>query len=1005
MKINETVYWHAKEGYQTIGYDGEEKDVLDIKLSNSDLPCEVVLFDGRGRLLLGHTEKPSDTAIYTHTYCISQMSMHDFAGRSSEKVNVADFIKKVRFATAFDIQQLGNKSCISKGWYSSYEMCISEEKAAVPNTDLIWEILRTVILRKEMFELVVPAEYDLIATFRSSVVEILKHVPYGLWKSFSFSVNESNPKGKKRGVVFKQGKKAENKDNEFFVNFKLSTSEEKTLNSFWKLLYDYCHDSDGSFRGKVYEDFESKYRGRTFPSINAYEAYEQLCELADTSCQNNWELFCGYSKMIINNKDDETIIKLVADSFRERISNLGDVLTSPESDFLQCETPSQLKESLDKLKKSLDKHSILLSALKDNGVTLDGATSKTLIERATELKGKEPKDILKETHDFYEELKTGDTHSRIREFLSNAAIERRMQKLEAENREASEKYLEDIKAKLETALLGTSGSSIDVHAGSNEKNENVGAGRDGACTGSKQGENRGSKRKGKQPSEPRKDEHDNVRAEEESQDKKNTCGSYDTGDLNADSSRGESDSLTAFNELLKEMKEYKEATVDEEIKKKYSNTVCEVIERIANGIETERFEKIVNCCKCVENFFRGEDIKRLEADCEKRKEADKQKESVLKSMTGFKAFIEWYCEKGKQVNWRGECIDRLRKNMQENVCVDCSVKDLMHAAQFVSGKYDIYEDQTVYDAVKLIIENGLVSIMASRSKTLADIREELLYLRYLKPEEGDEYTIKCLTEGYLAGSSGKKNSTQEEKIVNQGPAPLRMFKEKLPCRKETEFEIKLGVALDLIKKIEVSLNGDNARSGDSDSREAPDETSQFSGCSSRKNDASTWDECKNAQLKESCIRMLKECNLNENEKTELRRIENELRTEPGRSADRDHDTKSSNIRLIVILISLVLILSFAGIYLYNYFFAEDEEPIPTQPPATAQPTATTQPTVEPTVDPRESEWAKQLMKASIYMQKAQAERRKESKEFSRNSERLTSAPESNEPVTTAGSQQ
>lgn len=967
MKINETVYWHAKEGYQTIGYDGEEKDVLDIKLSNSDLPCEVVLFDGRGRLLLGHTEKPSDTAIYTHTYCISQMSMHDFAGRSSEKVNVADFIKKVRFATAFDIQQLGNKSCISKGWYSSYEMCISEEKAAVPNTDLIWEILRTVILRKEMFELVVPAEYDLIATFRSSVVEILKHVPYGLWKSFSFSVNESNPKGKKRGVVFKQGKKAENKDNEFFVNFKLSTSEEKTLNSFWKLLYDYCHDSDGSFRGKVYEDFESKYRGRTFPSINAYEAYEQLCELADTSCQNNWELFCGYSKMIINNKDDETIIKLVADSFRERISNLGDVLTSPESDFLQCETPSQLKESLDKLKKSLDKHSILLSALKDNGVTLDGATSKTLIERATELKGKEPKDILKETHDFYEELKTGDTHSRIREFLSNAAIERRMQKLEAENREASEKYLEDIKAKLETALLGTSGSSIDVHAGSNEKNENVGAGRDGACTGSKQGENRGSKRKGKQPSEPRKDEHDNVRAEEESQDKKNTCGSYDTGDLNADSSRGESDSLTAFNELLKEMKEYKEATVDEEIKKKYSNTVCEVIERIANGIETERFEKIVNCCKCVENFFRGEDIKRLEADCEKRKEADKQKESVLKSMTGFKAFIEWYCEKGKQVNWRGECIDRLRKNMQENVCVDCSVKDLMHAAQFVSGKYDIYEDQTVYDAVKLIIENGLVSIMASRSKTLADIREELLYLRYLKPEEGDEYTIKCLTEGYLAGSSGKKNSTQEEKIVNQGPAPLRMFKEKLPCRKETEFEIKLGVALDLIRKIEVSLNGDNARSGDSDSREAPDETSQFSGCSSRKNDASTWDECKNAQLKESCIRMLKECNLNENEKTELRRIENELRTEPGRSADRDHDTKSSNIRLIVILISLVLILSFAGIYLYNYFFAEDEEPIPTQPPATAQPTATTQPTVEPTVDPRESEWAKQLMKASIYI--------------------------------------
>lgn len=856
MKINETVYWHAKEGYQTIGYDGEEKDVLDIELSNSDLPCEAVYFDDSSRLLLTHCARQDSTSHYTHTYCISQMTVHDFAGRSSEKVNVADFIKKVRFATAFDIQQLGNKSCISKEWYSSYEMCISEEKAAVPNTDLIWEILRTVILRKEMFELVVPAEYDLIATFRSSVVEILKHVPYGLWKSFSFSVNESNPRGKKRGVVFKQGKKAENKDNEFFVNFKLSTSEEKELSSFWKLLYDYCHDSDGRFRSKVYEDFESKYSGRTFPSTYAYAAYEQLCELADSRCQNNWKLFCEYSEMITNNKDDETIVKLVADSFRERISNLGGVLTSSESDFLQCETPSQLKESLDKLKKSLDKHSILLSALKDNGVTLDGATSKTLIERATELKGKEPKDILNETHDFYEKLKTGDTHSRIREFLSNAAIERRMQELEAENRKASEKYLEDIKPKLETALRGTSGSSIDVHAGSNEKNENVGAGRDGACTGSKQGKNSGSERKGKQPSEPRKDRNDNVRAKEEPQDEKDTSDSHDAGDLNADRSRGESDPTATLKKLLEEMKECKEATIADDIQEKYSKNVREAIERIENRIETERFKKIVEIVERVKNLCCSDDIELLKADCKKREEADKQKESVLESMTSFKAFIEWYCEKGKQVNWRGECIDRLRKNISKQGCVVCSVKDLMHAAQFVSGKYDIYEDQTVYDAVKLIIENGLVSIMASRSKTLADIREELLYLRYLKPEEGDDYKIKCLTEGYIAGSSGKKNSTQEEKIVNQGPDWWRKFKEKLPCRKETEFEIKLGVALDLIRKIEVSLNGDDERSGDSD-----------------------WDECKDVQAKRDCIRMLKKCKLSEDKKKKLKQIENELKKE------------------------------------------------------------------------------------------------------------------------------
>lgn len=939
MKINETMHFHANDGYRTIGYNEEEKDTPGIQSMNKDLPCEAVYFDDSSRLLLTHCARQDSTSHYTHTYCISQMTVRDFAGRSSEKVNVADFIKKVRFATAFDIQQLGNKSCISKGWYSSYEMCISEEKAAVPNTDLIWEILRTVILRKEMFELVVPAEYDLIATFRSSVVEILKHVPYGLWKSFSFSVNESNPRGKKRGVVFKQGKKAENKDNEFFVNFKLSTSEEKELSSFWKLLYDYCHDSDGRFRSKVYEDFESKYSGRTFPSTYAYAAYEQLCELADSRCQNNWKLFCEYSEMITNNKDDETIVKLVADSFRERISNLGGVLTSSESDFLQCETPSQLKESLDKLKKSLDKHSILLSALKDNGVTLDGATSKTLIERATELKGKEPKDILKETHDFYEELKTGDTHSRIIEFLSNEAVECRMQELEAENREASEKYLEEIKAKLENALLGTSGSSIDVHAGSNEKNENVGAGQDETCTGSKQGKKSGSKREGRQSSKSRKDEHDNVRAEEESQDEKDTSDSHDAGDLNADRSRGESDSTATLEKLLEEMKECKKATIADDIQEKYSKNVREEIERIENRIETERFKKIVEIVERVKNLCCSDDIELLKADCKKREEADKQKESVLESMTSFKAFIEWYCEKGKQVNWRGECIDRLRKNIQENVCVDCSVKDLMHAAQFVSGKYDIYEDQTVYDAVKLIIENGLVSIMASRSKTLDDIREELLYLRYLKPEEGDDYTIKCLTEGYLAGSSGKKNSTQEEKIKNQGPERWRKFKEKLPCRKETEFEIKLGVALDLIRKIEVSLNGDNERSGASDSGNASDETSSSSSSLSRKNVTSIWDECKDVQAKRDCIRMLKKCKLSEDKKNKLKRIENELKKEFEESESQYMDSKSSNIRLIIILALVVLILSFAGIYLYNYFFAEDEELIPTQPPATAQSTA------------------------------------------------------------------
>ena len=387
------------------------------------------------------------------------------------------------------------------------------------------------------------------------------------------------------------------------------------------------------------------------------------------------------------------------------------------------------------------------------------------------------------------------------------------------------------------------------------------------------------------------------------------------------------------------MKECKKATIADDIQEKYSKNVCEAIERIENRIETEQFKKIVEIVERVKNLCCSDDIELLKADCKKREEADKQKESVLESMTGFKAFIEWYCEKGKQVNWRGECIDRLRKNMQENVCVDCSVKDLMHAAQFVSGKYDIYEDQTVYDAVKLIIENGLVSIKVNKNKTLDDIREELLYLRYLKPEEGDDYKIKCLTEGYLAGSSGKKNSTQEEKIQNKGSKLLRKLKEKHPCRKETEFEIKLGVALDLIREVDRRINNDNGQSCNPNKGEPPDETSSSS---SRKNDASTWDECKDVQAKRDCIRMLKKCKLSEDKKKKLKQIENELKKEFEESKSQYMDSKSSNIRLIIILALVVLILSFAGIYLYNYFFAEDEEPIPTQPPATAQPT------VEPT---------------------------------------------------------
>lgn len=911
MKKNEKLYFHGNGGFEQVDNKGriEDKKKIAITSANKGLPCETVYFDESDglELRMTHTERQNEISVYTHAFCFSYLSIGDIAGKGAENGDISRYIGTVCFASAADVNKFAEsrKEKIEPGWVEIGSKNETSGNKTVPNRNLVWKIINGVICDKKQVRLIVPTDYDLIATFRCSVIEILKHVPYGMWNRFGFSVNEANSE---RMVVFATGNSA--KDGEYLIDASYEEASEPSSNFDWLIWK--CVVEDG-YREKFYNEFESGLSAEACIEDASYASYANAFRL--TAYKNLWERFKILSNVLEENKENKTITKSQCCEMRfirelgMHRKNLGDVLISPESDFSQCKNLQELDECIKKYSEFL----LRLSMMKmspNSELRIDTDAAECLIERATPLEDQSPDEIIKKTHKHHAKLGKGLEY--LPALIPDSVIKKRMQELEAENGKASEKYLEDIKPKLETVLRGTSDS-------------------------------------------------------------------HDTGDLNADSSRGESDSLATLKKLLEEMKECKEATIAEDIQKKYSKNVREAIERTANGIETKRFEEIVNCCKCVENFFCEEDIERLEADCEKRKEADKQKERVLESMTGFKAFIEWYCEKGKQVNWRGECIDRLRKNIQENVCVVCSVKDLMHAAQFVSGKYDIYEDQTVYDAVKLIIENGLVSIKVNKNKTLDDIREELLYLRYLKPEEGDDYKIKCLTEGYLAGSSGKKNSTQEAKVKNQGPTLWRKFKEKLPCRKETEFEIKLGVALDLIRKIEVSLNGDNERSGDSD-----------------------WDECKDVQAKRDCIRMLKKCKLSEDKKKKLKRIENELKKEFEESESQYMDSKSSNIRLIIILALLVLILSFAGIYLYNYFFAEDEELIPTQPPATTQSPATTQPTVEPTVDPRESEWAKQLMKASIYMQKAQAERRKE---FSRNSERLTSAPESNEPVTTAGTQQ
>ena len=931
MKKNEKLYFHGNGGFEQVDNKGriEDKKKIAITSANKGLPCETVYFDESDglELRMTHTERQNEIAFYTHAFCFSYLSIGDIAGKGEENDDISRYIGTVCFASAADVNKFAEsrKEKIEPGWVEIGSKNETSGNKTVPNRNLVWKIINGVICDKKQVRLIVPTDYDLIATFRCSVIEILKHVPYGMWNRFSFSVNEANSE---REVVFATGNSA--KDGEYLIDASYEEASEPSSNFDWLIWK--CVVEDG-YREKFYNEFESGLSAEACIEDASYASYANAFRL--TTYKNLWECFKILSNVLEENKENKAIAKSQCCEMRfirelgMHKKNLGDVLTSPESDFSQCKNLQELDECIKKYSEFL----LRLSMMKmspNSELRIDTDAAECLIERATPLEDQSPDEIIKKTHKHHAKLGKGLEY--LPALIPDSVIKKRMQELEAENGKASEKYLEDIKPELETALLGTSGSLTDSSADSEEIGESVGTGQGQTCTGPTRGKNSRLKRgkDGRSMAEP------------EPQDEKDTSDSHDAGDLNADRSRGESDSTATLEKLLEEMKECKEATIADDIQEKYSKNVREEIERIENRIETERFKKIVEIVERVKNLCCSDDIELLKADCKKREEADKQKESVLESMTSFKAFIEWYCEKGKQVNWRGECIDRLRKNIQENVCVDCSVKDLMHAAQFVSGKYDIYEEQYVYDAVKLIIENGLVSIKVNKNKTLDDIREELLYLRYLKPEEGDEYTIKCLTEGYLAGSSGKKNSTQEEKIKNQGPERWRKFKEKLPCRKETEFEIKLGVALDLIRKIEVSLNGDNERSGASDSGNASDETSSSFSSLSRKNVTSIWDECKDVQAKRDCIRMLKKCKLSEDKKKKLKQIENELKKEFEESESQYMDSKSSNIRLIIILALVVLILSFAGIYLYNYFFAEDEEPIPTQPPATAQPT------VEPT---------------------------------------------------------
>ena len=84
------------------------------------------------------------------------------------------------------------KKKIEPGWVEIGSKNETSGNKTVPNSNLVWKIINGVICDKKQVRLIVPTDYDLIATFRCSVIEILKHVPYGMWNRFSFSVNEAN---------------------------------------------------------------------------------------------------------------------------------------------------------------------------------------------------------------------------------------------------------------------------------------------------------------------------------------------------------------------------------------------------------------------------------------------------------------------------------------------------------------------------------------------------------------------------------------------------------------------------------------------------------------------------------------------------------------------------------------------------------------------------------------------------------------------------------------------
>ena len=219
MRKNEKLYFHGNGGFEQVDNKGriENEEKIAITSANKGLPCETAYFverDGLG-FQMTHTEWQNEEAFYTHAFCFSGLSVGDIAGKGAENGDISRYIGTVCFASADDVNKFAEsrKEKIEPGWVEIGSKNETSGNKTVPNRNLVWKIINTVICDKKQVKLIVPADYDLIATFRYSVVEILKHVPYGMWNRCSFSVNEADSKCK---VVFETGNSA--KDGEYLID-------------------------------------------------------------------------------------------------------------------------------------------------------------------------------------------------------------------------------------------------------------------------------------------------------------------------------------------------------------------------------------------------------------------------------------------------------------------------------------------------------------------------------------------------------------------------------------------------------------------------------------------------------------------------------------------------------------------------------------------------------------------------------------------------------------------